>query len=221
MKGGRRAELAAEKVVNESVTEFAPAKFSLGDTDDSRARGTIDYLKKVTSPDPSKATTKFEKHNAGAIGNLSDAICTEVKKAIRDLTHAGIRLNGGKDEIARILYENNVQALNTPALTKTLFRTQSMQAYAAGRWTAAHDSSVGGYIWGFEYVTAGDDRVLEGHRVLEGVRLPKDDPFWEKYFPQNGWNCCCSTIEIWRDDPEANINFGITGRAPRTRTPGI
>ena len=68
-------------------------------------------------------------------------------------------------------------------------------------------------------MTAGDDRVREGHRVLEGVRLPKEDPFWKKYFPPNGWNCRCTTLEIWKDEPTAKIDFGITGRDPRKRTP--
>lgn len=62
-------------------------------------------------------------------------------------------------------------------------------------------------------------RVREGHRVLEGVRLPKEDPFWKKYFPPNGWNCRCTTLEIWKDEPTAKIDFGITGRDPRKRTP--
>lgn len=61
-------------------------------------------------------------------------------------------------------------------------------------------------------------RVREGHRVLEGVRLPKEDPFWKKYFPPNGWNCRCTTLEIWKDEPTAKIDFGITGRDPRKRT---
>lgn len=218
LKGGRRAELAAEKVVNESVSEFAPVKFSLSDNSDSRARGTIDYLRKIIGIDPSKAKTHFQKHNAGAIGDLSDAICAEVKQAVKTLAENGVHIRGGKAEIARVLNANGVQVLNTTALAETLFRTQSQQAYAAGRWTAAHDSDFGDEIWGFEYVTVGDDRVREGHRVLEGVRLPKEDPFWQKYFPPNGWNCRCTTLEIWRDDPEAVVHFGITGRDPRKRT---
>ncbi|MBP3693458.1 MAG: minor capsid protein [Thermoguttaceae bacterium] len=97
-------------------------------------------------------------------------------------------------------------------------RRDLSKAYAAGRWNTVNDSDFGDYIWGFEYVTAGDDRVREGHRVLEGVRLPKEDPFWKKYFPPNGWNCRCTTLEIWKDEPIAKIDFGITGRDPRKRT---
>lgn len=218
LKGGRRAELAAEKVIEEPASEFAPVQFSLKSDSDARVRGTIDYLRRVSGLDPSKAQDKFEKHNAGEIGDLSDAIVTEVKKAVKDLVERGIHIEGGKDKIAQILAANQVGVLNTTALAETLFRTQSMQAYAAGRWNSAHDKGYGKYIWGFQYVTAHDNRVREGHRVLEGVRLPKDDPFWLKYFPPNGWNCRCTTLEIWTGDPKARIDFGITGKDPRKRT---
>ena len=143
-----------------------------------------------------------------------------MKKAVEDLTKQGIHLRGGKARIQELLARHNVQVTNIPALAETLFRTRSQQAYAAGRWNTVNDSDFGDYIWGFEYVTAGDDRVREGHRVLEGVRLPKEDPFWKKYFPPNGWNCRCTTLEIWKDEPTAKIDFGITGRDPRKRTPG-
>lgn len=218
LKGGRRAELAAEKVIEEPASEFAPVQFSLKSDSDARVRGTIDYLRRVSGLDPSKAQDKFEKHNAGEIGDLSDAIVTEVKKAVKDLVERGIHIEGGKDKIAQILAANQVGVLNTTALAETLFRTQSMQAYAAGRWNSAHDKGYGKYIWGFQYVTAHDNRVREGHRVLEGVRLPKDDPFWLKYFPPNGWNCRCTTLEIWAGDKAARIDFGITGKDPRKRT---
>ena len=205
--------------MKESAVEFAPVKFSLGDDSGAQARGTIEYLRRISGIDPSKARSKFKRHIAGAIGDLSKEITSEVKKAVEDLTKQGIHLRGGKARIQEILARHNVQVTNTPALAETLFRTQSQQACAAGRWNTVNDSDFGDCIWGFEYVTAGDDRVREGHRVLEGVRLPKEDPFWKKYFPPNGWNCRCTTLEIWKDEPIAKIDFGITGRDPRKRTP--
>ena len=57
------------------------------------------------------------------------------------------------------------------------------------------------------------------HRLLEGVRLPKDDPFWKRYLPPNGWNCRCTVLEIWKDEDIASVDFGITGVDPRKRSP--
>lgn len=47
-----------------------------------------------------------------------------------------------------------------------------------------------------QYRTAGDDRVREEHRELEGITLPMTDPFWNEYFPPNGWNCRCTAVRV-------------------------
>lgn len=41
------------------------------------------------------------------------------------------------------------------------------------------------------YYTIGDGRVREEHQVLNGTVLPVTDPFWDTYYPPNGWNCRC------------------------------
>ena len=49
-----------------------------------------------------------------------------------------------------------------------------------------------------QYRTAGDARVRETHRQLDGVTLPADDPFWDKYYPPNGWGCRCQVVKVRR-----------------------
>lgn len=45
------------------------------------------------------------------------------------------------------------------------------------------------------YETAGDERVRQSHRALDGVVRPVDDPFWDTYYPPNGWGCRCKVIQ--------------------------
>jgi len=45
------------------------------------------------------------------------------------------------------------------------------------------------------YVTQNDARVRDAHRALEGVTKRLDDPFWDEYYPPNGWNCRCDIIQ--------------------------
>lgn len=73
-------------------------KFSLGDDSDAQARGTIEYLRRISGIDPSKARSKFKRHIAGAIGDLSKEITSEVKKAVEDLTKQGIHCEAVKRE---------------------------------------------------------------------------------------------------------------------------
>lgn len=50
-----------------------------------------------------------------------------------------------------------------------------------------------------QYRTVGDDLVRPEHAALDGVTLPPSDPFWDEYFPPNGWNCRCTVVQVRRD----------------------
>ncbi len=47
-----------------------------------------------------------------------------------------------------------------------------------------------------QYRTAHDGKVRPEHAALHGVTLPMSDPFWEEYYPPNGWNCRCSVVQV-------------------------
>lgn len=54
-----------------------------------------------------------------------------------------------------------------------------------------------------QYRTAHDDKVRPEHAALDRVTLPMGDPFWESYYPPNGWNCFVKgtpvlTAEGWK-----------------------
>jgi SPP1 gp7 family putative phage head morphogenesis protein len=46
----------------------------------------------------------------------------------------------------------------------------------------------------WEYKTIGDNKVRDAHRLLEGVILPWDSPFWKYILPPNDWNCRCYIV---------------------------
>lgn len=84
-----------------------------------------------------------------------------------------------------------------------------------------------------EYKTIGDGRVRDEHRILDGAVYPVNHPFWESYYPPNGWNCRC--FVRWRPDDTADVvpqsvpevsqmfrnNVGITGQIFTTDHPFI
>lgn len=49
------------------------------------------------------------------------------------------------------------------------------------------------------YDTAGDERVRESHRAMDGKVFAIDDPIWETWMPPNGYNCRCLVVQT--DDP--------------------
>lgn len=65
-------------------------------------------------------------------------------------------------------------------------------ATAADRWQRLDDNP----DFVLQYRTAKDERVRQSHEALHNTTLPKDDPFWDNYYPPNGWNCRCIAIEV-------------------------
>jgi SPP1 gp7 family putative phage head morphogenesis protein len=72
-----------------------------------------------------------------------------------------------------------------------IFATQSAQM--ASRW---NEYETDGDRYNLQYRTAGDDRVRESHRLLHNTTLPPSDPFWNDYFPPNGWRCRCTAVQV-------------------------
>ena len=49
-----------------------------------------------------------------------------------------------------------------------------------------------------QYRTQHDDKVRPEHAALDRITLPMSDPFWESYYPPNGWNCRCTVVQVLR-----------------------
>lgn len=93
-------------------------------------------------------------------------------------------------------FARDVQAINENYNLNYLraeynFATQS--ARSAAMWAQYQADADSFYL---QYRTAADERVRESHALLHGTTLPVDDPFWQKFFPPNGWNCRCTVVQV-------------------------
>ncbi len=84
-------------------------------------------------------------------------------------------------------------------------------AQSAHKWETAYDDDDDFYL---QYRTAGDKRVREAHKDLNGITLPKNDAFWNEYYPPNGWRCRCTVVQVLADrhkksDSKEAIEKGI------------
>lgn len=66
-------------------------------------------------------------------------------------------------------------------------------AEMAAKWERISED---GDRYNLQYRTAGDSKVRPEHAALNGVTLPQSDPFWEEYYPPNGWNCRCTVVQV-------------------------
>lgn len=74
------------------------------------------------------------------------------------------------------------------------YQTAVASAQSAVRWQDIQNNKDAlPYI---KYTTAGDERVRPAHALLDGTVRPVDDPFWDTWFPPNGWNCRCDVQQV-------------------------
>lgn len=63
----------------------------------------------------------------------------------------------------------------------------------AGKWEKFMED---GDRYHLQYRTVNDGKVRPEHAAIHGVTLPPSDPFWDIYYPPNGWNCRCTVIQV-------------------------
>ena len=75
------------------------------------------------------------------------------------------------------------------SVVATLYQTNVKTSYEAGLYKAMMDNAGSRPYW--QYWTVGDTRVRDSHARLNGLVFPYDDPFWNYFYPSNGWRCRC------------------------------
>ena len=68
-------------------------------------------------------------------------------------------------------------------------------ASMAGKWEQFMED---GDRYNLQYRTVGDGKVRPTHAALHNVTLPPSDPFWDEYYPPNGWNCRCTVVQVMK-----------------------
>lgn len=59
------------------------------------------------------------------------------------------------------------------------------------------------------YETVGDERVRQAHAELDGITLPLSDPFWDTFYPPNGWRCRCDVIQTDAESDDSTESMAI------------
>lgn len=86
-----------------------------------------------------------------------------------------------------------------------VFRTNIQNAYAHGKWLHQQQNKAKRpYL---EYFAINDKRARPSHLALDSVIRHIDDPFWQKWYPPNGYRCRCTTNAITEKQA---IRKGIT-----------
>ena len=135
-----------------------------------------------------KAAEKaFRKH-------LSESLEVAEQRVLERVRLLRKGFSGTRTELKRAIRE--LVFSNTKAFIETTASSHRQIATMARQWQTAMDPDVSDLVWGFRYRGVLDSNIREEHERLNGVELPKDHPFWDTYFPPNGYNCRCSVVVL-------------------------
>ncbi len=115
-----------------------------------------------------------------------------------------------------------------PSYLETVFRTNVQSSYGAGRLRQLEHPAVAAARPFVEYRTAGDSRVRDSHRPLNGVVFNRtEDPGWREFAPPLGFNCRCalrtlrtSQVDQSKVTLSSDIPAGV-GADPGWTGPGV
>ena len=90
-------------------------------------------------------------------------------------------------------------------------------AEMASKW---YDFDKDADLFNLQYRTAADGKVRPEHQVLHRVTLSFDDPFWDEFFPPNGWRCRCTVVQVRKEKyPASNSTTAIQAGREATYHP--
>lgn len=90
--------------------------------------------------------------------------------------------------------------LGSPRRLKTIYRTNMRSARAAGQWDRIQRTKRA--LPYLVYLLGPSEHHRPEHEIKNGLVLPVDDPFWEQWYPPNGWGCKCRVRQITRSEAE-------------------
>lgn len=164
-------------------------------------------------PNPRIASMKQNLYKFSAAKNT--AMLVDMNERMYD----GNRLKGFEE------FKKELESLNITYNQNWLeaeYRTARQSGYMAEKWHSIENNST--LFPNLKYKTQGDNKVRPEHSKLDGIIAPINSPFWDKYYPPNGWRCRCDVIQTAEPasialpthvpdvKPEFELNIGKSGQ---------
>ncbi|KQI66999.1 hypothetical protein AN189_17880 [Loktanella sp. 3ANDIMAR09] len=114
--------------------------------------------------------------------------------------------------------------LGTPRRLRTIYDANLRSARAAGQWDRIQRTKAA--LPYLAYRLGPSERHRPHHAAKEWLVLPVDDPFWQTWYPPNGWGCKCWVMQISRsraeelgidDSPEIDTREWLNNRTGETK----
>lgn len=178
---------------------YAPIYLAVDDVPFQEA---IDSLKAMI-PTDTKEYRQMEaamKLRAFTVANVSsiDAV-NRVKKRYENALESGASRSETLSNIRQLLEQEGISE-TSPYWLELHYRNNMMTAYNSGRWTQIANNDLVEFL---VYSSVLDSGTTELCRKLDGVIKPKNDPFWESFYPPNHHKCRATVSVLSRKQYEA------------------
>ena len=137
----------------------------------------------------------IEKIFTNTLISLEDGWTLEDFKSV--ISNMKIQYTGiayGKDQTGKPLKAHHLQVIH---------RNNMMKAYRDGRNELYNDPDVADFIWGYTYSAILDDRGDKRpfqHKKFNGITLPKEHKFWQRFDPPWDHGCRCLKFAVSHND---------------------
>lgn len=154
---------------------------------------TVGFLSKgiakgVVETAPSSAMVTSLKESVGVFSGF---------KTFHEMKEAAAMLTDKTGQIKPFnQFANEVQTINKTYnhhYLKAEYEFTVASSEMAARWEELSEDED---RYNLQYRTVGDEKVRKEHRELDGITLPASDPFWNSYYPPNGWRCRCTVVKV-------------------------
>ena len=178
----QQAKISPESLTTEDVQRFIRTHSDVLD-------GAVDTaLKEVPLDDISVQRLKESNYVFSGIKTFHEL--NEAFPSLLDEEGKRKPFNQFLNDVQKVYDAYNVQYLRAE------YNFAQASALMAARWKQFEQDGDRYYL---QYRTVGDKRVRRTHRMLHNITLPIESPFWDKYFPPNGWNCRCTVVQVRKD----------------------
>jgi SPP1 gp7 family putative phage head morphogenesis protein len=79
-----------------------------------------------------------------------------------------------------------------------IFRTNIQTAYGVGRYRQMQQAVAERPFW--QYSAVNDSRTRPTHAAMDGKVFRHDDPFWDTWYPPNGFRCRCGVVTLSEEE---------------------
>jgi SPP1 gp7 family putative phage head morphogenesis protein len=134
-----------------------------------------------------------------AIAN-SKTVANRFKRSLTTAIDKGMSKKAWRESVKNELIPSLGMNTQKDHYLNTVYRTNIANAYNSGNWAARQSDFVNKVLPALQYCAVGDDRTRPSHFAQDGTIYPVKHDYWNNWYPPNGFNCRCYTIDVTAND---------------------